>query len=108
MSMINKLSVYRVVTAADTNAAVVKSGPAVVQGLIVAGSSSEFLKIYDKATVPDENDTPLLTIALSDGMTELAERIQTENGLSVRVTGAVGDTDTTSATASQVIQLLYK
>lgn len=108
MSQINKKSIYRVVTAASTNAAVVKAGPAEVSGLVVANATAgNYLKVYDKATTPNQNDTPLLTILLAEGVNVLPGRVQTENGLSVRVVAAAADNGITVAAAGQIVQLLY-
>jgi hypothetical protein len=105
---------YRVVAAASTNAALIKEGPAEVVGVILANTAAavKYVKLYDKATAPDQNDTPIFTFALPAGRTEdisLPARLDTENGLGIRITNLPADNDNTAVTAVDVIaHILYR
>lgn len=109
----NKQKIYRKVASADTNAAVIKTGPADLNGYSLTNASASngvFVKIYDMATTPDENDTPILTIGAPAGESLnfiFPGRIATAVGLSIRMTGAAGDTDTTALTAGDIIAQLF-
>jgi hypothetical protein len=57
----------RVVSAAgSTNATIAKAGPGFLYGIdgLNARASTVYIKFYDKATAPDENDTPKITFAV--------------------------------------------
>ena len=70
-----------------------------------------YLKIYDKATAPDENDTPLLTIPLAPNSSTPIDGseagISFQAGIGIRATIAIADADTGAPTANDVVVNLF-
>jgi hypothetical protein len=113
------LSIYRLLSAATTNAANVKASAGQLYGWYVSNTNAaaRFLKIYNTASAPTAGSgTPVMTIAIPGGSTagagsnvEFTNGIAFSSGIGITVTGAVGDTDTTAIAANEVIlNLLYK
>lgn len=110
-----KLKVYRKIATADTNAAVIKTGTTELNGWALYGatgtaSDNFFVKLYDKATTPSETDTPLLTIVVHNrvNVTEnVPSRLVFENGLAIRITGALADNDTTALSAGDMVANIF-
>lgn len=75
-------------------------------------SADAFVKVYNKATAADENDTPVMTLTLKAGQganMALKHGIAFATGISVRATTAVAD-DSTAApgTNDVIVNLFYK
>lgn len=110
-----KLKVYRRIATADTNAAVIKSGSTELKGWALYGATATagdnfFVKLYDKATVPDETDAPILTLVLHNRVNhteEIPGRLVLENGLAIRITGALADNDTTALAAGDMVANIF-
>ena len=88
---------------------VVKASPAVVTGgdfFNNHATDARFVKLYNKATAPDETDTPKRTyrVPAKGGVTfSKAIGVKFSLGLSVRVTTGVADNDTGAPGANDVI-----
>lgn len=94
----------------STNAAVVAAREGVVKVIegYNARGSAVYLKLYDKATTPDENDTPRKTIYLPASayfLREYGEGIEFANGISYRMTTAAADNSTAALTANDILNL---
>jgi hypothetical protein len=108
-------TVQRVKAAASTNATSVKTSAGQVYGwaLFNNTASAKFFKIYNKASSPTVGtDTPAFTIIIpASGGTNVAwpQGVPLGTGIAFAITGAVGDSDTTSTAADDVHGvLLYK
>lgn len=69
------------------------------------GTNIHYLKIYDKATAADQNDTPIMKIQLAANDTKsivIPNGIPITNGISLRATTEGADSGTTAATANDV------
>lgn len=93
--------------AASVNATVVKASAGRVFKLMGknARASDVFLKLYNKATAPDENDTPIHTIALPGSSyfdLDLGGFSFTA-GISYRMTTAGADNSTAALTAADIV-----
>jgi hypothetical protein len=113
------LSIYRLLSAATTNAQSVKGSAGQLYGWYVSNvnAAARFLKIYNTASAPTAGSgTPVMTIAIPGGSTagaganvEFANGIAFGTGIGITITGAVADNDTTAIAANEVIlNLLYK
>lgn len=108
---------YSLIGANTSNATVVKASAGRVGALVGfnLAATPVYLKVYDKATTPDQNDTPKLRLMIPGntagagfvypvppgGLTFL-------NGISFRLVTGVGDTDNTAVAANeQLINLGY-
>lgn len=77
----------------------------------IAGAAARFVKIYDLATTPNPaSDVPKMTIALGAASTtnnawreRFVNPVHFTNGIQVRCSTAVGDTDTGAPGAGNVI-----
>lgn len=105
---------YNVVTAATTNAAVVKATAGSIYELSIANltASTIYVKFYNKATAPTVGtDVPVLTIPVATGATlmqpfgEVGKRFAA--GIGIAVTGAAAATDTTVIAAGAQINATY-
>jgi hypothetical protein len=111
------LSMSSVIGAATTNATVVKASAGQVYEIVVTNINAAvvYLKLYNKATTPDENDTPVWRMAIP-GNTAGAGLAKTfpnglafGTGISYRVVGGVADNSTTAVSANeQLINVGYK
>ena len=104
------LSRLRLLSAASTNATLVKAGATAVGYLHVTNTaaSARFLKIYDKATAPTVGtDTPIHTFAIPAGYCGSLgipnSGIRLSLGFGLGITGAIADADTTVTAANEVI-----
>lgn len=107
---------YRIVSDASDNATLVKGSAGKLYGYYLASidATDVFLKIYDIAEAPDENDTPILTIPVVGGNASWgsAERdfwecgIGLSNGLGFRITTALADDDTGAVAADENVGYL--
>lgn len=111
---INRSSVIsKTVSAATTNAKLIKTGKSFIYMLYVTNTSSlsaiRYLKIYDKATIPVVGtDVPILTFPIPNGlatplMITVPEGIPFVNGIGIGITGALADLDVTAIVAADVI-----
>lgn len=103
------VSTYRVPAAAgSTNAAVIKASAARLHKLHVNGAAGQaiYVKLYNKATTPSEADTPVFTIAVTDGpVTHDFGGHVFSAGLGVRAVLNAADNDTTALTANDFLGL---
>lgn len=110
-------SIYRKIGAASTNAANIKGSAGTVYGITATNvnAAAVFLKLYNKATSPTVGtDTPVMTMLIPGATTgggfvfSVPQGIAFATGISVAITGAVGDADTTAVSANeQLIHILY-
>ena len=106
-------STFKLVSAATTNATVVKATQGTLGGVTAEPSSGTvsncFLKIYDKATAPVAGDTPKLCFFIygSNGAAKLmlapASGIKFVNGISVAIVATSSDATFTAVAADSVI-----
>lgn len=105
---------YALVSAATTNAAVIKGAPGSVHEITIANptATAAFVKLYDKATAPTVGtDVPLVTVpapanslqALNLGA--LGKRFPA--GIAIAITGAITAADTTAAVAGVQVSATY-
>lgn len=104
----------RLLSAATTNATLVKSSAGQVGGWYLANSAAYavFLKIYNSATIPTAGaGTPALTIAIPAGgaaNVEFNRGIYFGAGIGYTITKLVADNDATVVVANDlVVNLLY-
>jgi hypothetical protein len=91
---------------------VAKAGAGRVNGWHLANkaASARYVKFYNKATAPDQNDTPLFVILLpAGGVSEPSYPggILFGAGVSVRCTTGVADNDNTAPTANDVTGVVF-
>lgn len=103
--------VYRNTNAGVTGA-VAKAAPGRLYGawLVNAASALRYVKVYDKATAPTQSDTPVMTLALnptSGTSFNLAAGVSFVNGISLRASTGVADSDTGAPTANDVLVNLF-
>jgi hypothetical protein len=104
--------IFRQIATASTNAAVISATDGDILQIIASNltAAAKFLKIYNKATTPvPSTDTPAMTIALPANSTiSLSGPIQFMTGISIAITGALADTDTTATAAGDtVVNIVY-
>lgn len=104
--------VYSAIFAGNTNAALISAGECHLSGFTVAhvDATPVYIKFYDKATAPDENDTPFYRLMIpansvaangSGSNVTLPEPRRCTNGLGVRVVTGIADNSTGATTASE-------
>lgn len=108
-SATNCKATWRLWSAATTNASVVKSSTAGLYGFnaINTSASIRYLKFYNKTTTPTVGtDTPILTTMLpASTQTNLNFgdiALAFATGLSIGITGAAADADTTAIAANDI------
>ena len=108
------LSVNRLVSAATTNATVVKASAGQVYGWYLSNTnaSPRYVKVYNKATAPTVGtDTPTLTLLVPAGGAancEFTNGIAFATGIGFATTTAAADADTGAVAAGEVVvNLLY-
>ncbi len=103
---------YSLLSAASTNATVVKASPGTVFNIDV-GSIDEtpvYLKFYNKATTPSESDTPVarFTIPGSTGgigagrVVSLPNGLAFSTGIAIRLTTGAADNSTGAVSAGEI------
>lgn len=114
------MSMYTLVSAATTNATVVRAGAARLQGIqcFNINAAAAYLKLYDKATTPSEADTPVKVILIPGATTGAGAAIPFHpfdngaeflSGLAFRVVTGITNASTAAVAASEVlINLDYK
>jgi hypothetical protein len=110
-------SAYSLVTAATTNAAVIKSTSGNLHEVTISNptATAAFVKFYSKTTAPTVGtDVPILTIPISaagagTGLTTIAFGTLGKrfSGLGIAVTGAVAATDTTATVVGIQVHATY-
>ena len=113
MHIPSKSSINRIVAAASTNSTLIDVGNVQLVGVVMANVSASdvYVKYYDKATAPDETDTPIFTIVVpanSNQAFDFPSRVTTQQGLGVRLTGGAADNDTTALSSGDIFaQTIY-
>lgn len=104
------VSIYRVLSAATTNAASVKASAGQVYGWHItnlSATAARFVKLYNMATAPTVGtDTPVMTLPLpAGGQANVAfpTGIAFATGIALAITGALADSDTTAVAANDVV-----
>lgn len=103
---------FRIIGAATTNPNVICSEPCKLT-MLCAGNINDqevFLKVYDKATAPDETDTPKFTFPIPGNTRGSGSNvplpndgIRFERGLSIRMTTGLADNDTGATQANEQV-----
>lgn len=110
------LSISRVISAASTNATVVKGSAGQVYGWSMSNVNAQemYVKLYNKATAPTVgSDTPVITLLVPGGATGLVSEasfpqgIAFGTGIGLAITGAVADNDTTAVAANEIVVNLF-
>lgn len=108
-------SIHRLVSAATTNATVVKATPGLLTGYIAGNINAavRYLKIYDIAVAPTVGTTvPKLTIHLpASGVTNypFPHPISFNTGIAIALTTGLADADTGAVALSEItVHILYK
>lgn len=100
------MAVYRLISAASTNANLVSTTPGSVSLLqaVNNGAGWAYVKIYDEANAPAVGtDTPILTFGLPpNGGTAGPYDFAVAAGFAIAITGGLADNDTTAVAAAQV------
>ena len=110
------LSMTRLLSAATTNATLVKSSAGNLYGIWVSNTSAStrWLKLYNMSTAPTVGSSvPVMTIAIPAGfcgdLNVGTHGISFATGISLAITGAYTDADTTAIAAGDVcLNILYK
>ena len=111
------LESYSLIGAATTNAQVVKPSAGVLYGWFLSNINAQevYLKVYDKKTAADENDTPKLRILIPGGATGLTSRhdmtegVTFDQGIAIRLVVDAADNGTTAPSAAeQLVNLMYQ
>lgn len=111
------LSMATAILGSSTNSTVVKASAGQVFSIQAFNKSSSirYLKLYNKATSPDETDTPVKVLVIpasTDGAGLILDQPQGlafSTGIAYRVTGGIANNDTTSTSANDgTISLDYK
>ena len=107
------LNVYRTLDGQPTGV-VVKGSPALLGGWCIsnAASSARYVKLYDLAGTPHASDTPTITIGVPQTSADpisFSAGVKFFNGLGIRVTTGVADSDTVAPTSNDVqVNLFYQ
>lgn len=104
---------FRLVSAATTNANLVKGAAGSLSSAVLVNTSAaaKAVKLYDKATAPvPGTDTPAETFLLPAGSTLLVEPAVPQPftlGIGIAITGLPADSDITATAAGDVIVSLF-
>lgn len=115
----NGCTIYRLISAATTNAQSVKASAGQVYTIHASctNATARFLKLYNKASAPTVGtDTPVMTIVLPGATTGTNTVIIASDvgatfstGIALAITAVVTDADATAILANEVIvHLFYK
>lgn len=102
-------SLARLISAATTNATVVKASAATLFSIYAfnTNAAARYLKLYNKATAPTVGtDTPVMTILLPPSVPVNINSvfgITFTSGLSFALTTGIADTDTTAVAANEIV-----
>lgn len=101
---------YKLVSAATTNANVVKAGQGTVYGIQAynVNASARYLKFYDKATAPTVGtDTPVKTILIPGNIAGAGNNVvcnfTLQAGIAIAITSGMADADTGAVGAADVV-----
>lgn len=106
---------YRLIGAADTNATVVKAKHGRLRSVSVFSidATPVYVKFYNKATAPDENDVPVASVecpapataALGSYVSRTYREpgIDFDAGLAFRIVTGIADNSTGALSASEVV-----
>jgi len=106
-------STYHAISAASTNAAVVKSTPGVVTGYYISNRSSGFraVKLYNKATAPTVGmDVPRVVLDIpfeSAANIALDPPLAFETGIGIAIVTGIADSDATAVALNDVAVSLF-
>lgn len=110
-------SVYRAVSAANNNAAVIKASAGVVYGIHInnVNAAARYLKLYNKATTPaPATDNALLKLVIPLAPSSAVQNISFPagvaftTGIGVALVTGIADTDNTSVAANEhMINVIY-
>jgi len=103
----------KLVSAASTNATVIKAGPGTIGYLAVSSvnAAARYLKLYDKATAPTVGtDTPIHTFIIPGNTAGAGsnvpvpdEGIRFTAGISFALTTGIQDSDTGAVAANEIV-----
>ena len=104
---------YILNSAASTNEALILTGSSGLQAFYATntGATAAFVKLYNKATAPVSTDVPAMILPIAAAVSDFPgvctlpigfSGFRFALGLGIRITGAVGDADTTAVAAGQV------
>ena len=111
--------IVRVQLTSSTNPTIIFSGKAVVQHILLFSSlaSPTFVKLYDKSSLPTSSDTPIITTRFNTTTSAAYPQISAglkrtldyfcENGIALRTTANVDDSDDTAITISSGVRWVY-
>lgn len=100
---------YEVVSAASTNAALIKSGAGVVTGWMCGNTAAaiRYVKLYDKGSSPSPgSDTPFWVIflpALSGSNAFPIHPLHFTNGLGIAIVTGIANNDSSATAANDVV-----
>lgn len=106
-------STYHAISAASTNAAVVKASAGVLTGYYISNRSSAFraVKLYNKASAPTVGtDTPRVVIDVpfeSAANVEFSLPIAFETGIAIAIVAGIADSDATAVALNDVAVTLF-
>lgn len=103
----------RIHSTADTNATLLRAGPAVLEGILLfnKNAAARFLKFYDQSALPTVGTDPVdwtLTLPPTEPFLpiSLGVAIPYLNGLAFAITANLADTDTNGVSADDIHGLL--
>lgn len=107
----NFTSRFKLISAATTNATLIRTGVAKLGWLIVGnvGATVAYVKLYDKATAPTVGtDVPFATYMIPGSTTGgvpqiIPVRLPVQLGLGLAITGLPADADATAVALAQVV-----
>jgi len=111
-----QLDINRVISAASTNATVIKASAGTVHGWYISNvnAAARFVKFYNKATAPTVGtDTPLITLAIPGNAAGAGTNVsfnkglEFDTGIGIAITGAVPDADTTVVAANEIVTNIF-
>jgi hypothetical protein len=103
-------NVARVHAVSGTNGTVVKAAPGAVSAIVITNNaaSARYFRLYDATAVTVGTTTPLATLVLEPSTGQgicainLAPALPFQTGICFSITGATGDSDTTSVSANDL------
>lgn len=110
------LTIYRVLSLATTNGAIVKASPGTVSGWYISNvnAAARFVKLYNlAAALTVGTSTPVITLAIPGNTAGAGANvaflpgIAFSTGIGIGITGAVADNDTTAVAANEVVVNLF-
>lgn len=102
-------SVFKVLSAATTNAGVVKAGAGRIYGYHISNSSASwrYIRLYNQVAAPTVGTTvPIMVIPIGPGQTITSDKsipITFATGIAISITGAAADLDATAIVANEVV-----